>query len=354
MKIASSTLQLESSHTKSQHHEIRESLRTWGADRRPAFDTTGQTVRNQPSTSVQISDDAKAAQSSEASAIQDGLEAAENDPMLRLIRAMISMLTGRDVEVFDASELNVDSSPAPNLADPNQVVAEQSRSQPAGFGVEYDYHESYSESEQTTFSAAGVIRTEDGKEIKFDLSLSMARSYHEETNVSIRLGDTRQKKDPLVINFGGNAAQLTSQRFKFDLDANGQTEEINFVTGGSGFLALDRNGDGKINDGTELFGAKTGEGFAELAALDADKNGWIDENDAAYADLRVWTKNGTGADQLSTLEQANVGAISLAHIATPFDLKDAQNELQGEIRSSGVYLQENGTVGTIQQIDLTV
>nr|MBP7525716.1 VCBS repeat-containing protein [Propionivibrio sp.] len=161
-------------------------------------------------------------------------------------------------------------------------------------------------------------------------------------------------KDPLVINFGGTAAQLTSQRFKFDLDADGKTEDINFVAGGSGFLALDRNGDGKINDGAELFGAKTGNGFAELAALDADKNGWIDENDASYADLRVWTKDGAGKDKFSTLKQANVGAISLSHIATQFDLKDAQNVSQGEIKASGIYLQETGAVGTIQQIDLTV
>ena len=353
MKIASSALQLESSHTKSQHHEIRESLRMWAGDRRPDFENSGQTVRSQPSATVQISDDAKAAQSSEASAIQDSLEAAENDPMLRLIRAMISMLTGHDVNVFDASELNVDNT-TPNLESPNQAPAAPSQQQQAGYGVEYDYHESYSESEQTTYNAVGVIRTEDGKEIKFDLSLSMARSYREESNVSIRLGDARQKKDPLVINFGGNAAQLTSQRFKFDLDANGQTEDINFVAGGSGFLALDRNGDGKINDGSELFGAKTGNGFAELSVLDADKNGWIDENDAAYSELRVWTKDGAGKDQLSTLKQANVGAISLAHVATPFDLKNVQNELQGEIRSSGIYLQENGAAGTIQQVDLTV
>lgn len=353
MKIASSALQLGSSHTKSQHHEIRESLRIWAGDRRPDFENSGQTARSQPSTTVQISEDAKTAQSSEANAIQDSLEAAENDPMLRLIRAMISMLTGREVNVFDASELNVDT-PATSLPDPNQASAAQSRQQPAGYGVEYDYHESYSESEQTTFNAAGVIRTEDGKEIRFDLSLSMVRSYHEESNVTIRLGDARQKKDPLVINFGGTAAQLTSQRFKFDLDADGKTEDINFVADGSGFLALDRNGDGKINDGAELFGAKTGNGFAELAALDSDKNGWIDENDTSYADLRVWTKDGAGKDQLSTLKQANVGAISLSHIATQFDLKDAQNATQGEIKASGIYLQETGAVGTIQQIDLTV
>lgn len=353
MKIASSALQLESSHTKSQHHEIRESLRSWVGNRRPDFEGREPSVLAQPSSTVQISADAKAAQSSEANAIQDSLEAAEKDPMLQLLRAMIGMLTGREVEVFDTSELRVDN-PAPNVESPNQSTAAQSPQQPAGFGVEYDYHESYSEAEQTTFEANGVIHTEDGKEIRFDLSLSMTRSYHEESNVSIRLGDARQKKDPLVINFGGSAAQLTSQRFKFDLDADGEADNINFVTGGSGFLALDRNGDGKINDGSELFGAKSGDGFAELASLDSDSNGWIDENDAAYAKLSVWTKDGSGKDQLATLKQANVGAISLAHVATPFELKNAQNEQQGEIRASGVYLREDGGAGTIQQIDLTV
>jgi len=354
MKIASSALQLESSHLKSEHHEIRESLRSWVGNRRPDLAGSGQTISSQPAATVQISPEAKAAQSSEASAIEDGLEAAENDPMLRLIRAMISMLTGRDIQVFDASELNVDN-PAASLEDPNQApTTQQGQRQAAGYGVEYDYSESYTESEQTSFEASGVIRTEDGKEISFDLSLFMARSYHEESNVSIRLGDARQKKDPLVVNFGGNAAQLTSQRFKFDLDSDGKTDDINFVTGGSGFLALDRNGDGKINDGSELFGAKSGDGFAELATLDSDNNGWIDENDAAYAKLSVWTKDSAGKDQLSTLKQANVGAISLAHVATPFELKDSQNELQGEIRTSGVYLREDGAARTIQQIDLTV
>jgi hypothetical protein len=352
MKIASSALQLESSHSKLQHHEVSESLRSWVGNRRPDFEGNRR-GRLQAADPVQISDAGQAAQSSEASAIQDGIDAAENDPMLRLIRAMVAMLTGQEVKVFNSSELQVDN-PAPAVQDPNQPAPTQTTQQPAGYGVEYDRHESYSETEQTSFEASGVVRTEDGMEISFTLSLSMVRSYHEESDVSLRLGDARQKKDPLVINFGGNAAQLTSQRFKFDLDSDGKTEDINFVAGGSGFLALDRNGDGKINNGSELFGAKSGDGFAELSKLDTDRNGWIDENDVAYEQLRVWTKDGSGKDELSTLKQANVGAISLAHVETPFDLKDSSNALQGQIRSSGIYLQENGNVGTIQQIDLTV
>lgn len=355
MKIASSALRMESSHNKLQQHEIHESLRTWVGAQRPDFEGN-QNALMPAFDRVQLSDAGKTAQSSEASTIQDSIDAAEKDPMLRLILAVVAMLTGREVRVFDARELYVDS-PTPAVQDPNQSNQSnqaQAAQKAAGYGVEYDRHESYSETEQTRFEAAGVVHTEDGQEINFTVSLSMTRSYYEQSDVSIRLGDARKKQDPLVLNFSGTAAQLTSQRFKFDLNSDGKSEDINFVTSGSGFLALDRNSDGRINNGTELFGPGSGNGFAELAALDADHNGWIDENDAAYDQLRVWTRGVSGNDQLSTLKQVNIGALSLARVETPFDLKDSNNGLQGQIRSSGLFLLEDGKAGTLQQIDLTI
>ena len=354
MKIASSTLQLESSHSQQKHHEISESLRMWSGNRRPDFEGAGRsgnspaTVVHQP---VTLSDAGKAAQSSEASAVKESLDATENDPILSLIRRLLAMLTGEEVKVFDPSELQ--SAGGTPTSAPSS--AEQTQPQPAGFGIEYDRHESYTEIEQTSYEASGSVRTADGREINFNLSLSMARSYHTESSTSLRLGDARQKSDPLVINFSGNAAQLTTQRFAFDLNSDGTaSEQINFVTGGSGFLAFDQNGDGAINNGSELFGTKTGDGFTELAQLDSDQNGWIDENDATYTQLSVWTKGSAGQDSLRSLQEANVGAINLARIVTPFDIKDASNSLLGQVRSSGVYLQESGGVGSIQQVDLTV
>lgn len=350
MRITSSTLQLESSHSQWQHHEISESLRMWVGDRRPDFEGNGNAwgLRRNQTDRVEISDAGRAAQADETSAIEKSLDAAKNDPVLGLIRLLLAKLTGREIDVFDAGDLECDTPTG-------QSVPMQSAPQRAGFGVEYDYHESYTEVEQTSFAASGVVQTADGREISFNLSLYMARSYHTESDISLRLGDARQKSDPLVINFSGNAAQLTDQRFAFDLNADGTaSEEINFVTSGSGFLSFDRNGDGVINDGSELFGTRTGDGFAELAALDADQNGWIDENDIAYAQLSVWTKDEAGADTLQSLKEADVGAISLARVATPFDIKDENNALQGQVRASGVYLQESGGVGSIQQVDLTV
>src|SRR5690606_7458878 len=155
-------------------------------------------------------------------------------------------------------------------------------------------------------------------------------------------------------NFGGNAAELTDQKFDFDIDADGEADRVSFVGSASGFLVLARNRNGAIDDGTELSGARTGNGFAELAAFDSDGNGWIDENDAIFAELRIWTKDSSGADQLGTLAEHNIGALYLGQAATPFDLKDAQYNQHGQILSTGVYLSEDGRAGTMQQLDLFV
>lgn len=357
MKIISSGLQMASSHASAQHHEIKESLRMWVGDRRPDFEGRGRpqvspTVAPRPS--VTISDAGRAAQGSEVSATEEAADEAANDPRLTLLRLMLRYLTGRDVEVFDARELQPDASPA-EIPPAENSQHRATLAPDAGWGLEYDRHESYSEAEQTNFAASGTVRTADGREISFELQLTMSRQYYEESNVSLRLGDAaRRQKDPLVINFGGSAAQLLDQRFSFDLDADGTAESINRLAAGSGFLVFDRNGDGRANDGSELFGGRSGDGFADLAGLDGDSNGWIDEGDAAWTALRVWSPEADGGGELRTLQEANVGAIALARVATPFALKDGDNATLGEVRSTGLYLQESGGTGTLQQVDLSV
>ena len=65
-----------------------------------------------------------------------------------------------------------------------------------------------------------------------------------------------------MLNFGGSAAELTTTRFAFDIDSDGRQDQIAFVGANSGFLALDRNSDGVIGDGRELFGPTTGQGLS--------------------------------------------------------------------------------------------
>ena len=139
-----------------------------------------------------------------------------------------------------------------------------------------------------------------------------------------------------------------------DIDSDGESEQISRLVSGSGFLTLDKNGDGAVNDGSELFGPTLGNGFEELKAYDSDGNDWIDENDDVYDKLRIWMDDGQGNMQLIALGQAGVGALYLGNVASAFDIKDAANNSLGTVQSTGVFLGENGGVGTIQHIDLTI
>ena len=155
-----------------------------------------------------------------------------------------------------------------------------------------------------------------------------------------------------MINFSGAAAELTQRDFQFDIDADGSADQIAFVGPGSGFLVLDKNEDGEINDGSELFGALSGDGFQDLSTYDNDGNNWIDENDAIYESLRIWTRDQDGASQLIALGTADIGAIYLGHIETDFSIKNDQNELLGQVRETGLAIKESGQLVSMQQLDL--
>jgi hypothetical protein len=384
MKISSAQQNIAASHVEVEQREVSERLRVWIGDRpdvvsRPgAGRDEGLPSPADASAHVALSPEARAlaatpslflpvplaAPSSrpassgtaggagEASAIAAALDQVENDPMLAILRQMLERMFGIHLDVFDAAELQTD---APATEDLQKIPASAAEAPGnAGFGIEYDYHERRTESESTRFTAAGLARTADGAEIRFALSFEMTRSYTQQIDVSLRAGDAVRKKDPLVINFGGSAAQLSDRRFAIDLDGDGRAEQARFLAQGSGFLVFDRNADGKAGAGSELFGPGTGDGFAELAAHDSDRNGWIDENDAIYGRLRVWTKLDDGSDVLRSLAEAEVGAISLARVATPFALRDGDNTPLGEVRTTAVYLGDDGRAGTVQQVDLTI
>ena len=209
------------------------------------------------------------------------------------------------------------------------------------------------ETESTTFASTGIVKTADGRSIDFNVEVSMSRAYMEKCNML----EVQEyiKTDPLMINLDTNIGSVSDQKFFFDLDSDGKEEEISFAGKGSGFLALDKNGDGKINDGSELFGTKSGDGFKDLAKYDEDGNGWIDENDSIYSQLKVWTKDENGNDRLIDLKDADVGAIYLRNADTQFSLKDDENKLNAEIKKTGIYLKEStGAVGTLNHVDLVV
>ncbi|MBK8010505.1 MAG: VCBS repeat-containing protein [Deltaproteobacteria bacterium] len=392
MRIATSDIQMASRHAAVSRREVRTSSRVWIGERRPNFEGSPPPLSPSPANStgagrldtVHLSKAALEAKRCNEVTPADTEVSSEDETKMALIVSMVEILTGKKLKLFSPKEFTEEleraqrdaestsndlnearagrDSPArgrnDGVRDPVRTTEANraeagSPSSGSGFGVEFDYYERQFESEKTVFTADGVMRTRDGKEVSFSVNVGLSREFMREQSISLRAGDA-VVKDPLVLNFGGSAAELTSTRFNFDIDSDGRSDQIAFVGPNSGFLALDRNVDGVINDGTELFGARTGDGFAELAAYDEDNNQWIDENDSIYEGLRIWSKDGEGRDSLQTLGQRGVGAIYLGHVATPFSLKDGNNELQGQIQATGLFLEENGSPGTVQQIDLVV
>lgn len=222
-----------------------------------------------------------------------------------------------------------------------------SKSQPMAF-----YQESwYAEQESVSFSTVGTVKTSDGREIHFNVDVGMSRSFEQYFKQEVQQAKVKLC-DPLVINLDVGSAELKDQKFFFDLDADGEEDEIAMLGSGSGYLALDRNQDGKINDGSELFGTSSGDGFKDLARYDQDGNGWIDENDEIWSKLKIWTKNEKGEDVLYTLRDKGVGAIYLGSASTDFSLVGQNGDTNGMIRKTGIFLYENGTAGTVQHLDV--
>lgn len=239
-------------------------------------------------------------------------------------------------------------------SDQNQPVQQNNFTNLYQTSLQVSATQYHAESEETAFSTQGKVVTADGREISFNLDLSMSRSF-EEYYTAAHTEDILQMMDPLVINLDTNIAGLSDQKFEFDLDSDGIKETLSMLEHGSGYLALDKNGDGIINDGSELFGTSSGDGFKDLAIYDKDGNGWIDENDEIFDKLLIWSKDENGNDELYTLKEAGVGAICLHKVSTDFSLNSLKdNQTNGQIRSTGVFLYENGTAGTMQQLDLAI
>ena len=135
---------------------------------------------------------------------------------------------------------------------------------------------------------------------------------------------------PIVFNLGGDAMVNTidpeDSEVKFDLDANGLRERLGWVGKGAGLLALDLNGNGKIDDGRELFGeatkiAKTGErasdGYLALAQYDSNADQMIDGKDAVFSKLKLWVdlnQNGKSeSHELKTMKELGIKAMAVSY-----------------------------------------
>mgnify|MGYP001015320616 CR=1 FL=1 len=163
--------------------------------------------------------------------------------------------------------------------------------------------------------------------------------------------------DPLILDLGGDGIKTTSldqSRTYFDLDSNGFAERTAWVDASDGLLVLDRNNDGQVTSGQELFGDQTllangvraASGFEALREFDGNRDGRIDIKDEVYAKLRIWRDlNGDGisqAEELKGLSDYNIASISLS--STSSNASDVMNNIQ---RRVGSFIKTDGSGGVI-------
>ena len=276
---------------------------------------------------------------------------------VKIIEELFYSITGKKVKInlFRQSDANKDTSSVQNIMARINAGSKgggaTSEPQSVGWGIDYHSVEESYEKEDTSFCASGVVKTADGREIMLDVNLQMSREFCSREEFSLKAGDALI--DPLVINFSGVLPSLDeNSRIQFDINIDGSKESIAALSQGSGYLAIDKNGDGRINDGSELFGPSSGNGFEELASLDSDKNGWLDENDSAYYNVKIWNISQDGSETLFDIAAAGIGAIYIGRAETEFSMTGTDGALEGKIRETGIFLREDGSAGTVQEIDV--
>lgn len=263
----------------------------------------------------------------------------EDKRKIELLESFISWLTGKKFKFRNVGK-----------AKEEKTQPQRGNRQTSGIGMRFhSSHEVY-EKEAMTFESKGQVKTADGRTIDFQVNLNMSREVYEKHETTLQIGEFH---DPLVLNFDGKGVGFGDKKIKIDLDLDGHVDEFNFLSSGSGFLALDKNKNGTIDSGLELFGPQTNRGFEELRAYDEDFNSWIDENDEIFNSLKIWTVDENGEETLIGLKEAGVGAIYLTDVSSHYTLKHGDEDM-AKISGSSIYLKENGEANVIHEVDIKI
>ncbi|MFA5460461.1 MAG: hypothetical protein WC274_00110 [Sulfurimonas sp.] len=346
MKIEQSDVSLFSSYQKKETIQESETLKVWGDEDLVKKFTKGDRF--------ELSQGYKFFEQNRGEKIsfkEDPLEISIDPKLMKIIRAL-EVLTGKKINLSEYSQNNSLNNVEGLSIEQKKGSNEVQEPQLKGWGIDYSYSRNETHSEELNFIASGNVKTKEGANIDFKVAFSMSKTKVMSENISIKAGDALI--DPLVLNFNGDIVTMSRVKHNFDLNLDGKSDEFSFVGSGSGFLALDKNNDGKINDGSELFGPTLGNGFEELSVYDEDNNMWIDENDAIFEKLLIWTKDEDGKEEFFTLKEKGIGALYLKSVSTSFNLENEDNISVAKLRESSIYLSENGSAGVLQELDLVV
>lgn len=295
---------------------------------------------------------------SELNALSDKELQEQIDLEYMVIKRLIQWLSGKEVKVFDANHL-VDDNATSTSVNANELSISSEPPPPEDERAVNSTQttqmiwQRFQEKESLDFNASMQIQTASGQSISINYQMQLDRAYVEERLTTLTTEELNLS-DPLIINLDNSHIKLSDERVDFDLNSDGVAEAIPVLEKGSAFLALDKNGNGTIDNGDELFGTHSGNGFADLKAYDEDGNGFIDEQDSIFAKLKLWQINAEGESKLFDLAHFKLGAIYLNAQNTPYTITDEANNTLGVIRQTSLAIKEDGRAHAISQVDLNV
>ena len=351
MRIESSTLSMQGSSSAVSMVSVQESLSVRTGQGSVGVISSSFDVQEFSQKSVLVS---TSVTSSASEANDDDLITTEQELRIRLLENFLTRMTGKKIKLrvprikLYSDGYNRNAQPSGSLKLVSLPGGLQSG---GGFSLIYNKNEIQMEKTRVSFAAEGTVKTEDGREISLNLNFNIDQEVVQSSSFQLKAGEVL--KDPLVINFGGSTASFSNKTMSFDLDFDGDKDAVKMLNAGSGYLALDKNNNGEVDDGTELFGPQTDNGYGELAQYDEDGNGWIDEGDSIFNHLKIWYHDEQGDSHLVALTDKDIGAIYLGSVETQMDMY-SQTDMAGELKRSGLVLLENGESRIMQELDLKI
>jgi hypothetical protein len=236
-----------------------------------------------------------------------GIEALNSEDFSALNTTQIASFASLQIRAIDTEDLAGFGS---------QQIAALTSTQIDGFTTDQIY----------SLTSTQVVGFETQDLATFDMAQQLAFNSDAIAAMSTAQINALLLASPIVLDLDGDGVRTTSadQGVQFDVLGDGQVAKFGWVSSTDGFLVVDRNSDGIINDGRELFGSGTrladgrraADGFAALAEFDSDKDGDVDANDANFNQLKVWVDGDqdgiTDAGELKTLAELQIASLQVA------------------------------------------
>ena len=172
--------------------------------------------------------------------------------------------------------------------------------------------------------------------------------------------DPEKYHSPLVLDLDGDGIETTpiGLQSHFDFAGDGFREMTSWIGSDDGFLAIDRNSNGRIDDASELFGSNPTDfielrrgsgGMASLSLLDSNHDGAINSADAQFADLLIW-RDLDGDGYSDDGELAGLGNQGITEIDLDY-LNVAKESLgDGFVTERSTFTRSDGSIGEVADV----